>query len=188
MRLIVVHQRFLLLVMAGLVATGLMVVVVCDGSPGSVLHICNRGFCYTKKETPLSPSNWHLTQLAGRAGGTKRKKRQQRGIDYCTIDSSLEDLIDCELFSILGAERVDEEFEALECPKGLSCEPQDDIVAKHPSMMSQGLAEGEIIELDTKNDDNAKKRPSWKERPLSGKCYDNELDYEFDCNLIEIIE
>jgi hypothetical protein len=45
--------------------------------------------------------------------------------------------------------------------------------------------DGETMELmDLDKGDHV----SWKERPQRGRCYDNALAYEFDCNLVEILE
>jgi hypothetical protein len=96
-------------------------------------------------------------------------------------------MIDCELFSILGAERVDREFEALECPNGSSsCQLNEEIFNKEPPMETNcGNVEVEIIELDSGPAGGATDERHW---PVSGKCYDNEHDDEFDCNLVQIIE
>jgi hypothetical protein len=128
-----------------------------------------------------------LAQLRRFAGPRKRFK----GIlDFCSSPDvrARDSMIDCELFSILGAERVEREFEALECPKG-SCSCQADheeILNKEPPMETHlANVEVETIELDGPQAAGATDERHW---PVSGKCYDNEHDYEFDCNLVQIIE
>jgi hypothetical protein len=156
-----------------------------SSSSGAVLHICNRGFCFNKREVPLSPAAWHLAQLRRFAGTRKRVKGI---VDFCSSsDAKARDaMIDCELFSILGAERVDREFEALECPKGrYSCQTTDEILKKESPMEQSNFGNDDVetIELDT-----AGRGADERHWPVSGKCYDNEQDYEFDCNLVQIIE
>lgn len=46
-----------------------------------------------------------------------------------------------------------------------------------------GYVDFETIELDEAGGGTDERH--W---PVSGKCYDYEQDYEFDCNLVQIIE
>lgn len=144
--------------------------VTAASSPG-VLHVCNRGFCYTKKE-PLDPYS------SGRIS-SKRKS----GLNFCTDSGG--HIRDCELFEILGTE---EELEAVECTSN-SCERMQEEVVRSNEPLTQvySSVDGEVVDLDN-NDESNQEHVSWKEKPKRGRCYDNSLAYEFDCNLVEILE
>jgi len=143
-----------------------LTVTVVASSPG-VLQYCNRGFCYTKKE-PLDPSS------------SGRFSKRKSGLNFCTDSGG--HVRDCELFEILGTEHVD--FEAVECTSSSCKRMQEDIMEqKEPHTQVYSAVDGEVMDLD-KNEEHV----SWKERPKRGRCYDNALAYEFDCNLVEILE
>lgn len=165
------------------VATLLLVTHPLLAASSHTLHICHRGFCYNKREEPLSPSTWHLAQLSPRKS---KNPSMTRGIDFCTFSEG-EEFLDCELFSILGAESVDREFEALECLKGVDCGIKEKHKAQkeEESITTYTVIDGEVIELDEEIKGG---HVSWKEHPQKGKCYDSELGYEFECNLVEVIE
>lgn len=96
---------------------------------------------------------------------------------------------DCELFEILGT--AEDEFEAVECLSSDCKRAQEEIAANneaHTQVYSS--MDGEVMELMDldKESGNKEEHVSWKEKPKRGRCYDNALAYEFDCNLVEILE
>ena len=129
------------------------------GGSHSTVQVCNRGFCYTKKEDwTLSP-----TRLGKRKGG---------GLEFCGHN-------DCEVLSILGSDIVEEE-EAIEC---VNCAPSPAVEEQPNDTKPELKWSFEILD-----DMDLDKRRSWKEEPKKGNCYDNELGYMFDCNLVQILE
>lgn len=150
----------------------------------ATLRKCNRGFCFTKKEEPLDPSIFHAMHLSDKKRSKLQRKRSG-GIDFCSATiSQVGATIDCELFHILGTESVDEEFEALECPKGMRCgvEKESGNILK-PKVADSIIDEG-FIELD----EDLTVRKTLKERPKRGRCIENDSRYTFDCNLVEILD
>mmetsp|Transcript_26920 Transcript_26920/g.41230 ORF Transcript_26920/g.41230 Transcript_26920/m.41230 type:complete len:250 (-) Transcript_26920:163-912(-) len=151
----------------------------------STLHVCNRGFCYTKKEDwrrqqrPLYSTSATASEQGNTKGGS---------FNFCT--DSHGNPLDCELFEILNMDQYDaiyeEENEALECRQGDPCE----------TSVKQGPTEKppvfyyyteKILELDEEGDSIKHGHISWKERPQKGKCYDQYSKQPFDCNLIEVL-
>lgn len=140
-----------------------------------VLHVCNRGFCYTKQE-PLSPSNTHVSSHRGR----------KTGLNFCTDSGG--NVRDCELFEILGTDNDD--FEAVECGTS-ACKRMQEVTIDHHSQGSTQMystVDGDVLEVLDLDESPKKGHVSWKERPKRGRCYDNALGYEFDCNLVQILE
>jgi hypothetical protein len=143
-------------------------------SPG-VLHFCNRGFCYTKKE-PLSPSSIRVSSHGGR----------KTGLNFCTDSGG--NVRDCELYEILGTNN--DEFEAVECGTS-ACKRMQEVTIDHHSQGSTQMystVDGEVLEVLDLDENTEKGHVSWKERPKRGRCYDHALGYEFDCNLVQILE
>lgn len=139
-------------------------VSICFAS-GGVLQYCNRGFCYTKKES----SDLSL----------KRKS----GLNFCTDSGG--HVRDCELFEILGT-GGEGDFEAIECKSSSCRRMQQEESKKEATSQIYSTVDGETMEfMDL---DDKEQHISWKERPKRGRCYDNALAYEFDCNLVEILE
>jgi hypothetical protein len=114
--------------------------------------------CYNKKE------DWTRSSPS-------LQKKKPGGLNYCN------DTAECELYALLGSDIVEEEeaVACLNCPTQQTEQPTD--TRAELNMESEIL---EDIDLD--------KRRSWKEEPKKGSCYDNDLGYLFDCNLIEILE
>jgi hypothetical protein len=127
------------------------------GGSHSTVRVCNRGFCYNKKE------DWRRSTPS-----LHHKKRN--GLDFCTDT-------ECEVFSILGTDIIEEE-EVVEC---VNCPPQQ---TEQPNDTRPELD----VEFEVLEDLDLDKRRSWKEEPKKGSCYDNDLGYLFDCNLIKILE
>jgi hypothetical protein len=125
------------------------------------LHVCNRGFCYNKKD-----------DRTRRGGPSLQQKKKRGGLNVCTGDTA-----NCELYAILGSDFVDEE-EAIEC---LNCPSSQQ--TEQPNDTRPELDNFEILE-----DVDLDQRRSWKEDPKKGSCYDSDLGYLFDCNLIEMLE
>lgn len=136
---------------------------VCQASSSSgVFQYCNRGFCYTKKESLDLPS--------------------KHGLNFCTDSGG--HVRDCELFEILGTSEA--EFEAVECQSSSCKRMQDDIIKAEATSQVYSTVDGETMELVDL--DNKREHVSWKEHPVRGRCYENSLAYEFDCNLVKILE
>lgn len=114
-------------------------------------------------------------------GASRRASRFAGGINFCTDSGG--HVRDCELFEILGSDAAMESG-AVECGSNDCKRIQDE---SKESAWRYSTADGEVLEtLDL--DENASSHVSWKERPKRGRCYDQGLHYEFDCNLIEILE
>jgi hypothetical protein len=66
---------------------------------------------------------------------------------------------------------------------------QEETINHHSEGSSQmySTMDGEVIDI-MDLDETEKTHVSWKERPKRGRCYDSALGYEFDCNLVEILE
>jgi len=151
----------------------------------ATLHVCNRGFCFTKKERPLDPSAYHAVHFNKQQSPTKRPTSGSV-IDFCTEVKSQNGEVDCELFHILGTERVDEEFEAVECPKGMDCEAVEDDAVFEENFTTYEEDDMGVLELDESETTIGGHR-SWHERPQRGKCFDGS-GYEFECYLVEILD
>ena len=156
------HSAVLFLVVSSSCST--TVSILCRASSPGILQYCTRGFCYTKKES-LNPS------------------LKLKGLNFCTDAGG--NVRDCELFEILGTGEA-EAFEAVEC-KTASCKREQEEMFRKEASTSQvySTMDGETMELmDLDKGDHV----SWKEHPQRGRCYDQSLAYEFDCNLVEILE
>jgi hypothetical protein len=155
------HSAVLFLVMSSTCST---VSILCRASSQGVLQYCNRGFCYTKKE-PFNPS------------------LKLKGLNFCTDAGG--HVRDCELFEILGTGQA-KTFQAVEC-KTASCKRMQEEMFQKEASTSQvySTMDGETMEL---MDLDKGEHVSWKEQPQRGRCYDQSLAYEFDCNLVEILE
>lgn len=132
-----------------------------DATLSSTLHVCNRGFCYNKKEswTRNTPS---LTQ-----------KRTAR------LNSCKEP--ECDLYEILGSEFLEEE-EAIECP---NCPPP---ATEDQTTINNAAAYDDFFQCEILEGIDFDERRSWKEEPKKGSCYDKDLGHVFDCNLLQILE
>lgn len=144
-------------------ASLLLTIAAVEASSPCVLQVCNRGFRYTKKE-PLH-------------------QRRAAGLNFCT--DSVGHVRDCQLFEILGTEDV--EFEAVECTSNSCKRMQEDIKENEGHAQVYSTVDGDAMEMMDLDQSDAQ-HISWKERPKRGRCYDNALSYEFDCNLVEILE
>jgi hypothetical protein len=155
------HSAVLFLVVSSTCST---VSILCRASSQGVLQYCTRGFCYTKKES-FNPS------------------LKLKGLNFCTDAGG--HVRDCELFEILGTGQA-ETFQAVEC-KTASCKRMQEEMFQKEASTSQvySTMDGETMEL---MDLDKGEHVSWKEQPQRGRCYDQSLAYEFDCNLVEILD
>lgn len=149
----------------------------------STLHVCNRGFCYTKKEEWRKQRHRPLYSASTKQGSTERGS-----FNFCT--DSHGNPLDCELFEILDMDQYDEiyeeEHEAIECRPGDPCKTiiKDSSTEKPPVLY---YYTEKILELDDEDESLNLGHISWKERPQKGKCYDQNSSLGFDCNLIEVL-
>lgn len=113
------------------------------------------------------------------------RQGRRSGLNFCTDSGG--HVRDCELFEILGTDSV--QFEAVECTSSACKRMQEEIIDHHSQGSSQMLSsmDGEVPEI-MDLDETEKSHVSWKELPKRGRCYDSALRYEFDCNLVEILE
>ena len=143
----------------------------------ATVHVCNRGFCYNKVEewAPHSPSLSARQKKFHPHPHHHQHPHHSRGtvLDSCTGDSKSWELY----YAILGTELMEEE-EAVEC---IDCPPP-----KIP--MNDTKKERLNIDWDVLEDEDLDLRRSWKDEPKRGNCYDDELGYLYDCNLVEILE
>jgi len=190
---------------------------------GATLRSCDRGYCTRRKEEPLDPNAFHAAQFNNKhnlhnSHSKKRRSFGNGGIDFCSTSSSSSYgendeyavTTECELYHILGAEVFDEEFEALECPKGqkdcgipplqkkrANNDNDNDDIHKKTTTTTIIVDEG-YLELDDYDDETsnsvhnknesssaASSRRTGSKR--AGLCVDNESGYTFDCNLVEIL-
>lgn len=99
-----------------------------------------------------------------------------KGLNFCTDAGG--HVRDCELFEILGTGQA-ESFQAVK-------RMQEEMFQKEASTSQvYSTMDGETMEL---MDLDKGEHVSWKEQPQRGRCYDQSLAYEFDCNLVEILE
>jgi hypothetical protein len=127
------------------------------GGGGPVtMHVCNRGFCYNKKE------DFHRKSPS--------LQRKRGGLDVCEGGG------ECELYAILETELL---LEAVECR--VDCPPES---LEQPSDTRADLQ----YDFETLDDLDLDLRRSWEDEPKKGSCYDDDLGYLFDCNLIKILE
>jgi len=191
---------------------------------GATLRSCDRGYCTRKKEEPLDPNAFHAAQFNNKhnlpnSHNKKRRSFGNGGIDFCSTSSTSsygdndEYVVttECELYHILGAEVFDEEFEALECPKGQKdCgipplqkkrasddndNDNDDIHKKTTTttiIVDEGYIELDDYDDEISNSDHNKNESlsavsSRSNSKRAGLCVDNESGYTFDCNLVEIL-
>lgn len=188
-------------------------VLVSASVSSSTIRYCNRGYCYTRKE----PEQHHGLDHHHDAilDPTARKKKSQSlhetrsGIDFCTDAHG--HVMDCELYSILGMDRdeLEAEFEALESTDrgarrgggrgGASRAEQEqehELSGAEEEKRTEESEEGTesqeagVIDIDDHDFDSPRVsgHVSWKDRPVRGKCYDNDSGYTFDCDLVRILD
>ena len=166
-------------------------------SSTSTIRYCNRGYCFTRKEHEYHHGLNQLAHVNAKdrdpstkyAGGSQKVHNKRTGLDFCTDGHG--QVMDCELFEILGMDPddVDIEYEALESvggPEKNEKEMWEESVDNIEEEFYPPSQDGDVIELDEYLPES--KRYPWKERPKRGTCFDNHLEYTFDCNLIEIVE
>eukprot|EP00566_Odontella_aurita_P019503 CAMPEP_0113578682 /NCGR_PEP_ID=MMETSP0015_2-20120614/29630_1 /TAXON_ID=2838 /ORGANISM="Odontella" /LENGTH=293 /DNA_ID=CAMNT_0000482541 /DNA_START=34 /DNA_END=915 /DNA_ORIENTATION=+ /assembly_acc=CAM_ASM_000160 len=178
----------------------------------STIRYCNRGYCYTRREPEhhhgLSQHDLVLDPSLRTDHHGSRKKPSlhdtRSGIDFCTDAHG--HVMDCELYSILGMDRdeLEAEFEALESTgpsarsgsgrRGVGKEDEEsqnkeekkmDDLGEGPESQEEG-----IIDVDDHDFDSPRVsgHVSWKDRPVRGKCYDNDSGYIFECDLVQILD
>eukprot|EP00568_Trieres_chinensis_P004094 CAMPEP_0183295044 /NCGR_PEP_ID=MMETSP0160_2-20130417/3153_1 /TAXON_ID=2839 ORGANISM="Odontella Sinensis, Strain Grunow 1884" /NCGR_SAMPLE_ID=MMETSP0160_2 /ASSEMBLY_ACC=CAM_ASM_000250 /LENGTH=270 /DNA_ID=CAMNT_0025456461 /DNA_START=42 /DNA_END=854 /DNA_ORIENTATION=+ len=194
------------------IATSLIAAAIDPASAAvssSSIRYCNRGYCYTRRE----PEHHHgldhdlLHRLAGGNGGSagERPHKKRTGLDFCTDTHG--QVMDCELFNILGLnpEEVESEAEALEArgagQSGIgdrrrrrNAPEEEEIPPEETPKPGEGGAmpaqDDGTIDVDGEKFDSPRVsgHVSWKDRPNRGKCIDNDAGYVFDCNLVKILD